>query len=106
MMFSATFPKAARALARQYLQEDYLRIRVGRAGSSHKNVKQQVVWVNSEDKLQALYDLITSMKPDLTLIFCNSIMSVNRVDDFLYNKGLPTGFLHSGRSQFEREDAM
>lgn len=42
MMFSATFPKGSRLLARQYMSQDYLRIRVGRAGSTHKNVKQDI----------------------------------------------------------------
>ena len=35
MMFSATFPKAARALAREFMANDHVRIRVGRAGSTH-----------------------------------------------------------------------
>jgi ATP-dependent RNA helicase DDX3X len=28
------------------------------------------------------------------------------VDDFLYNRGLPTTSLHSDRTQREREDAL
>ena len=42
MMFSATFPKEARALAREYMAKDHVRVRVGRAGSSHKNISQRV----------------------------------------------------------------
>ena len=42
MMFSATFPKKARELAREYLGDDHIRIRVGRAGSTHLNIKQNV----------------------------------------------------------------
>ena len=42
MLFSATFPAAARALAKEYLEDDHIRVRVGRAGSSHKNVIQEV----------------------------------------------------------------
>ncbi|KAJ9622710.1 hypothetical protein H2203_006361 [Taxawa tesnikishii (nom. ined.)] len=106
MMFSATFPKEARSLARQYMAQDYVRVRVGRAGSSHKNVKQNIVWVESDSKKQATYDLLTSMEPTLTMIFCNSIRTVEDLDDFLYNKELPTTFIHSGRTQHEREDAM
>jgi ATP-dependent RNA helicase DDX3X len=41
-MFSATFPKDLREIARKYLAADHVRIRVGRAGSSHSNVAQQV----------------------------------------------------------------
>jgi ATP-dependent RNA helicase DDX3X len=42
MMFSATFNKFCRQIARQYLSTDHVRIRVGRAGSAHKHVIQQV----------------------------------------------------------------
>jgi ATP-dependent RNA helicase DDX3X len=35
MMFSATFPKRSRDLAKDHLAHDHVRIRVGRAGSSH-----------------------------------------------------------------------
>lgn len=42
MMFSATFPKEARAVAKEYMSKDHIRIRVGRAGSSHMNIKQTV----------------------------------------------------------------
>lgn len=42
MMFSATFNKEFRKLAKEYLSEDHVRLRVGRAGSSHHNVVQDV----------------------------------------------------------------
>jgi superfamily II DNA/RNA helicase len=42
MMFSATFNKNCRELARKYLANDHVRIRIGRAGSAHENVQQQV----------------------------------------------------------------
>lgn len=35
MMFSATFPKAARELAQQFMANNHVLIRVGRAGSTH-----------------------------------------------------------------------
>lgn len=41
-MFSATFNKDFRKLAKQYLSQDHVRLRVGRAGSSHHNVVQDV----------------------------------------------------------------
>jgi ATP-dependent RNA helicase DDX3X len=43
MMFSATFNKGCRELARKYLAIDHVRIRIGRAGSTHENIMQQVV---------------------------------------------------------------
>ena len=42
LLFSATFDKNMRKLAKKYLANDHVRIRIGRAGSSHMNVTQQV----------------------------------------------------------------
>lgn len=42
MMFSATFNKDCRELARKYLATDHVRIRIGRPGSTHINVDQNV----------------------------------------------------------------
>ena len=42
MMFSATFPKEARQLAREHLKNNYIRIRIARAGSTVKRIHQDV----------------------------------------------------------------
>jgi ATP-dependent RNA helicase DDX3X len=106
MMFSATFPKSARRLAKEYMEEDCIHIRVGRVGSTHENIKQQIVYVNENEKNQALFDLIFSDEPQRTLIFTNSKVKCDMVDDYLYNKGMPVTSIHSDRTQREREDAL
>jgi ATP-dependent RNA helicase DDX3X len=106
MMFSATFPKEARRLAKQYMDEDYVKIKVGRIGSTHSNIKQQIVYVEESAKNQALFDLIFSDDPQRTLVFVNAKAKCDIVDDFLYNKGLPVTSIHSDRTQREREDAL
>src|SRR6266498_4090787 len=100
-MFSATFPKELREIARKYLAVDHVRIRVGRAGSTHANVTQQVravlsdslhvtdelfkiVFVEEPMKKQALYDLLMSMPPSRTLIFVNNKRQADFLDDYLY----------------------
>lgn len=42
MMFSATFNKTCRQVAKKFLEHGYVRIRVGRTGSSHANIEQRV----------------------------------------------------------------
>lgn len=42
MLFSATFPKRLQALATQFLAKDHIHVSIGRTGSAHVNVKQQV----------------------------------------------------------------
>lgn len=88
------------------MEEDYLRIKVGRVGSTHQNIKQDVVYVEERSKDQALHDLIFSGGPQRTLVFVNQKTKCDMVDDFLYNKGLPSTSIHSDRTQREREDAL
>ncbi|OXV06411.1 hypothetical protein Egran_05822 [Elaphomyces granulatus] len=106
MMFSATFNKHCRELARKFLSADHVRIRIGRAGSSHMNVEQQVVYAEEHKKKQCLYDLLMSMPPSRTLVFVNNKTQADFVDDYLYNMGLPSTSIHSDRTQREREDAL
>lgn len=106
MLFSATFPKGARELAKTHLAETHVRLRVGRAGSSHENIKQNIIYVDPSMKKQALIDLIKSLPPTRTIIFVNSKRTAEEVDDFLYNLGMPCTSMHSDRTQKEREASM
>jgi ATP-dependent RNA helicase DDX3X len=42
LLFSATFPKRLKKLAAKFLDNDHVHISIGRTGSVHVNVKQQV----------------------------------------------------------------
>ncbi|KAI1771718.1 DEAD-domain-containing protein [Hypoxylon cercidicola] len=106
MLFSATFPGALRRLAKRHLAEDHLRVRVGRIGSTHANIKQDVIFVKQGLKKEALSDLIFSLSPGRTIIFVNSKRTADEVDDYLFNRGLPSTSMHADRTQSEREDAM
>ncbi|KAL1973839.1 hypothetical protein VTN31DRAFT_5399 [Thermomyces dupontii] len=106
MMFSATFNKSCRELARKYLAIDHVRIRVGRAGSTHQNITQRIIYAEEEKKKQCLFDLLMSMPPSRTLVFVNSKVQADLVDDYLYNMGFQSTSIHSDRNQLEREDAI
>lgn len=105
-LFSATFPTALRKLAREHLAEDHLRIRVGRVGSTHSNIVQDIVYVEPSQKRRALIDLLTSGEPCRTIIFVNSKRAADEVDDLLFRNDIPVTSMHSDRTQREREDAM
>lgn len=106
MMFSATFPRAARDLAKEHLANDFVRIRVGRAGSTSTNIEQNIIYVEPSAKRQALLDLLYSRPPARTIVFVNSKRSADELDDYLYNIGMPSTSIHSDRTQREREDAI
>ncbi|RAL05149.1 DEAD/DEAH box helicase [Aspergillus ibericus CBS 121593] len=106
MMFSATFDKGCRQMARRFLAADHVRVRIGRPGSTHLNVDQNIIYVDPAMKNQCLYDLIIAMPPSRTLVFVNSKSQADFVDDYLYNNKLPSTSIHSDRNQIEREDAL
>jgi ATP-dependent RNA helicase DDX3X len=106
MMFSATFPAKYRGLAKKYMGPDFLRIKAGRTGAAHANIKQKVMWVDGNRKNEALYDVIFAHPPGRTIIFVNSKAVADKVDDFLFNANLPSASLHADRTQNEREDAI
>ena len=106
MLFSATFPKGARKLAAEHLSEDHVRLRVGRAGSTHKNISQEVVSCEPALKKQATLDILNCLSPCRTVIFVNSKRAADELDDFLFNSGIPCVSLHSDRTQREREAAI
>ena len=80
MMFSATFPKGARALAKEYMAADHIRVRVGRAGSSHGNVAQKVYFANNDRKKEALFDLLLAMPPSRTIVFVSLEVAFSIMD--------------------------
>ncbi|KAA8895984.1 P-loop containing nucleoside triphosphate hydrolase protein [Sphaerosporella brunnea] len=106
MMFSATFQKPIRKLASDFLADDFVQIKVGRIGSTHHNITQNVIWVDEHKKKQALYDLLCTAPPARTLIFVNHKRTADALDDYLYNLKLPTTSIHGDRTQREREDAL
>lgn len=106
MLFSATFPKDLRELAGTHLATEHVRFKVGRAGSTHGNIRQVVMAVETHAKRQAVLDLLNSMPPARTIIFVNSRRTADELDDYLFNQGMPCTSIHSERTQREREDAM
>lgn len=105
-LFSATFPKGARDLAKEYLSASHVRFRVGRAGSTTENIKQVVLGAERHEKRELLIRLLEEMSGMRTIIFVNSRQEADNLDDFLFNMQLPVTSIHSDRTQQEREAAM
>ncbi|PNY26698.1 ATP-dependent RNA helicase ded1 [Tolypocladium capitatum] len=105
-LFSATFPKVARDLAKDHLSASHVRFRVGRAGSTTENIRQIIIQAERDEKRQVLVRLLEDMHGVRTIIFANSRQAVDDLDDFLYNLKLPVTSMHSDRTQQEREAAL
>ena len=113
-MFSATFPKTIRTLAKDFLADDFIFVKVGRVGSTTDNITQRVsslgswplikiIYVEEFQKKQHLMDLLLEQPPARTLIFVKSKRVCDSLDDYLYNLKFPCTSIHADRTQRERE---
>lgn len=78
LMYSATFPRAIRKLARDFLRPDYLFLKVGRVGGTTSSITQKIMYVEEQDKREALRTLLNSQPPSRTLIFVETKRSADR----------------------------
>lgn len=60
----------------------------------------------SKDKLEALDSLLRQLGQGKSIVFLNYRDSVNRVDEFLRQRGFATSAFHGGMEQKMREDAL
>lgn len=105
-MFSATFEKESRQLARNYLSDKRMTLVVGRCGRTIRNIHQILIWVDYDKKREAVRDLLSSLPAVKTIVFCNTQGCVDMLDDYLYNQEFPCSALHGKRTQREREEAI
>ncbi|KAI9232232.1 hypothetical protein MVEG_02826 [Podila verticillata NRRL 6337] len=105
-MFSATFPTEVQLLARDFLMDDYVRLRVGRIGGTTRGIVHKVIQVEEHEKEDALIRLLLSQPPSRTLVFVETKRKADYLDDVLYNQHFPCISLHGDRSQQERERAL
>lgn len=105
-MYSATFPREIRALARDFLKPNYLFLKVGRIGGTTTDITQKVMWVEESEKRERLKQLLMSQPPCRTLIFVDTKRAADSLDQYLFDSKLPSTSIHGDRSQMEREDAL
>ncbi|CEP13816.1 hypothetical protein [Parasitella parasitica] len=106
LMYSATFPKEIRALARDFLKPNYLFLKVGRVGGTTTDITQKVYWVEEQDKRAKVKELLISQPPCRTLIFVDTKRAADSLDQYLFESKLPSTSIHGDRNQMEREDAL
>ncbi len=73
-MWSATWPKEVKELARDYCREDPVRVQIGsHSVTANTRIEQQVQEISKFKKFDALTELITAFQNnDKILIFCET----------------------------------
>lgn len=71
-----------------------------------KRLKIYKVQSPVKDKLDTLYKLLAELNGESTLVFCNLREAVERVSNYLSEKGVANEYFHGGKEQPEREKTL
>ena len=99
-MFSATMPAKIKTFAESALN-DPIEVNVGRAGSTNVNIRQEVEYVKSDERLVAMLDALQKTPPPV-LIFAENKKDVDTIHEFLLVKGVEAVAVHGSKDQAER----
>lgn len=105
MLFSATMPPKIRALAKRYMRKP-ADIRVQSQHVTLDEIKQIVVEINEQDKLEKLCSMIDEYRPYLAIVFCHTKQRVSDLNTALIQRGYEVDELHGDLSQAKRQQVM
>ncbi|KMZ96862.1 DEAD/DEAH box helicase [Plasmodium vivax North Korean] len=105
IMFSATFRKEIQVLAKEYLF-NYTFLLVGKVGSTNEYIKQNLIYIEEENKCNYLLKLLSENNNGLTIIFVETKRKADIIERFLNNQKLNAVCIHGDKSQDERERAL
>ena len=105
LMFSATFSKDIRQLAKGLIN-DPTEISVSPRNTTAETVTQWICPVNKTDKAYALADLIEGENWRQVLVFSRTKHGANKLATFLEKKGIGAAPIHGNKSQNARTRAL
>ena len=106
LLFSATMPNEVVLLARLYMKNDRVSVKMESDEASKPKILQSFIRVQESGKPKQLLDLLTVENPDSCIIFCNTQEAVNGLYTFLSKAGLPIDKMHGGMVQDDRTAVM
>ena len=104
MLFSATMPDAIVRIATSYMSLP-IRIEVAPAGSTARDVSQEVFFVNRDKKLSLLEKVLTEHKGSI-LVFTRTKFAAKKVAHAVRGMGHTSSEIHSNRSLGQRKEAL
>ncbi|GBQ89890.1 RNA helicase [Gluconacetobacter johannae DSM 13595] len=105
LLFSATMPKSISDLAHGLLR-DPATVQVTPPSSTVDRIRQAVMFVDTENKRDALKLLVDSPKVERAVVFTLMKHEANKVAAFLNDHGIVSEAIHGNKSQGARERAM
>lgn len=102
LMWSATWPRAVRDLASSFMKE-FIQVNIGEEElTSNKKIHQVIKIVEERDKVDSLFDFLSSNKKKL-IIFCNKKRTCDYLQTELERKRIYASAIHGDKSQQVRD---
>jgi ATP-dependent RNA helicase RhlE len=105
LLFSATMPRDIQDLAHKLLH-DPVKVEVAPVSSASERVKQQVYFVDKDNKRRLLLHVLQDESVGRTLVFTRTKSGANRVAEFLNKSGIQSEAIHGNKSQSARQRAL
>ena len=105
LMFSATFSKEIRALAKDLVRNP-VEISVTPPNSTVKAIKQWICPVDKKQKPGLLVHLINDRQWEQVLVFARTKHGANRLTQYVQKAGIEAAVIHGNKSQGARQKAL
>ncbi|MBQ3421079.1 MAG: DEAD/DEAH box helicase [Romboutsia sp.] len=105
MLFSATIPEEIKELCEKYMDRP-VDISIKSQKLITDNIGHSLYYVDYDDKLNFLNDILICEKPETAVIFGRTKDSVDNVFEYLKSKSYSVGKIHGGLLQKERLEVM
>ncbi|MGH3743687.1 MAG: DEAD/DEAH box helicase, partial [Mycobacteriales bacterium] len=107
MLFSATMPGAVVTLARRFLvQPTHVRAEMPDENRTVPTTSQHVLRAHAMDKLEMLARIMQAEGRGLSIVFCRTKRTCQKVADDLADRGFAAGSVHGDLGQGQREQAL
>jgi translation initiation factor 4A len=105
-LFSATLTEEVKQITKNFMKPDAVRIYIPTHQQTLDGIPQYYVQLEENQKFDVIIDLYEKLTLGTTIIFCNTIRTVDWLADKLTQKDFAVSTIHGSMSQAEREDKL
>ena len=105
-LFSATMTTEVKNLTEQFMKNNAIKIFIPLHEQTLEGIPQYYVKIDENQKLEVIKDLYEKLTLGTSIIFCNSIKSVDWLSNELSKSDFAVSTIHGGMTQNERENKL
>jgi len=106
LMWSATWPKEVRTLARDYLAQDRLFLKIGDENKAAVTVTQVVEVIDRAMKNRRLQEILGQYRGAKVIVFAGTKRMADQLSRDLRQQGVPAAAIHGDKEQWQREQSL